>query len=127
MKITLEEITNSVSSIKKLSAFDFGMPKLNYKFINVVDTVEKESKKLIELRRKIIEKYRDNENKDEIIIPIDKIEDFNKEMNDAGALKIEIAWEAVDVFVDSLSGFTANDMKSIDGKFINIKENEHGN
>ena len=127
MKITLDEIANAVATIKKLSSFDFGTPKLNYKFINVVDTIEKENKKLIELRRKIIEKYRDDGNKDEIIIPLDKIEEFNKEMSQAGALKIEIAWETVDVFVDSLLGFTASDMKSIDGKFINIKENEHGN
>ncbi len=126
MKITLDEITNAVPSIKKLATFDFGTPKLNYKFINVVDAAEKESKKLIELRKRIIEKYRDHD-KDEIFIPVDKIEEFNKEMNDAGALEIEIAWESIDMLVDSLSGFTAIDMKCIDGKFINIKENEYGN
>lgn len=127
MKITLDEITNAVPSIKKLAAFDFGTPKLNYKFINVVDAAEEESKKLIELRKKIIEKYRDNDKKDEIFIPVDKLENFNKEMSEAGSLEIEISWEVVDMFVDSLSGFTANDMKCIDGKFINIKENEYGN
>lgn len=126
MKITLDEIMNAVPSIKKLAVFDFGTPKLNYKFINVVDSAERESKKLIELRKKIIEKYRDHD-KDEIFIPVEKIEDFNKEMNEAGALEIEIAWEMVDMFVNNLSGFTANDMKCIDGKFINIKENEYGN
>lgn len=55
MKITLNELTNSVQAVNKLSAFDFGTPKLNYKFMSVVETVEAESKKLIDLHRKVIE------------------------------------------------------------------------
>ena len=48
-------------------------------------------------------------------------------MNAAGNLEVEIVWDAVDVFIEGLTGFTASDMKCIDGKFINIKENDNGN
>lgn len=90
MKITLNELTNSVQAVNKLSAFDFGTPKLNYKFMSVVETVEAESKKLIDLHRKVIEKYRDKECKDSIVIPFENTAAFNDEMMSADNLAIEL-------------------------------------
>jgi len=121
MKISLEELANSTNAIKKLADFDFGEPALNYKFMSVLEAVESETKKFIELRKKIIEKYRDKDKTEDIFIPLEKAELFNNEMTETGSVETEISWDAVDADLSVLKGFTANDMRNLDGKFLNIK------
>lgn len=121
MKIKLEKIANSINSLRKLANVDLGTPTLNFKFMGVLSTVETEVKKYIELQKSIIEKYRDKEKKNDIIIPFESIDEFNKDMQEAGSIEIELEWETVDCRIDILKGFTANDMQASNGLFINIK------
>ncbi len=121
MKIKLEKIANSINSARKLANVDLGTPTLNFKFMGVLSTVETEVKKYIELQKNIIEKYRDKEKKNDIIIPFESIDEFNKDMQEAGSIEIELEWETVDCRIDILNGFTANDMQALNDLFINIK------
>lgn len=121
MKISLDKLADSARAIKKLADFDFGEPALNYKFMGVLETVDSETKKFMELRKKIIEKFRDKEKGEDIFIPFDQAEAFNKEMVAAGNVEIEINWDATDADLSMLKGFTANDMRCLDGSFLNIK------
>lgn len=121
MKIKLEKIANSINSARKLANVDLGTPTLNFKFMGVLSTVETEVKKYIELQKNIIEKYRDKEKKNDIIIPFESIDEFNKDMQEAGSIEIELEWETVDCRINILNGFTANDMQALNDLFINIK------
>lgn len=121
MKTTLEQLTNSLGAIKKLAGIDLGAPSLNYKFMSVISTAEAESKKHVELQKTIVEKYRDMSKTDDIYIPFENIDIFNKEMEEAGRIEVELKWDVIDCSIDALVGFSANDMKALDGIFINIK------
>lgn len=121
MKTNLQTIAKCTASVRKLADIDLGSPKENYRFMNVIHSVEEESKKFIELQRGIVEKYRDSEQKEDIYIPVESIESFNREMQEAGEIAVELDWDAVDCSIHLLNGFTANDMQCLDGVFINIK------
>lgn len=122
MKINLETLANGLSSIRKLAQFDLGDPKTNFKFMKVVTSVESEVNDYIKLRGKIVEKYRDKGFSEEIRIPLEGIEAFNKEMQKANEILVELNWDIIDCSIDSLKGFTANDMKYLNDNFISIKD-----
>lgn len=121
MKTNLQTIANCASALNKLAGIDLGSPKENYRFMEVINKAQSESKKFIELQRGIVEKYRDSEQKEDIYIPVESIESFNREMQEAGEIAVELDWDAVDCSIHLLNGFTANDMQCLDGVFINIK------
>ena len=121
MKINLETLANGLQSIRKLAQLDLGNPKTNFKFMGVVASVETEVKKYAELHNKIVEKYRDKSISEEIRIPLENIEAFNKEAQEASVIEVELDWDIIDCSIDGLKGFTANDMKCLNGTFINIK------
>lgn len=121
MKINLKTIADCSNAVKKLAAVDLGSPQENYRFMSVVRAVQDESKKFIDLQRNIVEKYRDQSKANELVIPFESIDAFNQEMLDAGEIEIAIDWDCVDCRIDMLTGFTAGEMQSLDGLFINIK------
>lgn len=121
MKTNLEKIANSIKAVKKLADVDLGSPTLNFKFMSVAVTADAETKKYIQLQKNIIEKYRDKTKKDDIVIPFDSVNDFNKDMREAGTIEVELGWEPIACKVDALAGFTANDMQTINGLYINIE------
>lgn len=121
MKTNLQTIANCASALNKLAGIDLGSPKENYRFMEVINKAQSESKKFIELQRNIVEKYRDSEQKEDIYIPACNIDLFNREMQESGEIEVEMDWDIVDCSINLLSGFTANDMKCLDGVFINIK------
>lgn len=121
MKINLEKLALCKQPLKKLGGVDLGSPAVNFKLMGIYSSVEAETEKYIELQKKIIEKYRSKEEKEEIIIPFDSVESFNCEMLQAGALEIELDWEIISCGIEMLAGFTANDMQALNGVFINIK------
>lgn len=126
MKITLTELTNCTNALRKLSEKDMGEPILNYRLMNVLDVCNAESKKFIDLQKKIIDKYKEQTNDDSIIIPTENINSFNTEMLDAGKIEIEIEWTAPKFNINDLAGFTAKDLKNLSGKFIEIEEVDNG-
>lgn len=126
MKITLTELTNCTNALRKLSEKDMGEPILNYRLMNILDVCNAESKKFIDLQKKIIDKYKENTTNDSIIIPTENINAFNKEMLDAGKIEIEIEWTAPKFNINDLAGFTAKDLKNLSGKFIEIEEVDNG-
>lgn len=121
MKITLETLANSFQSIKKLSSFDLGDPKTNFKFMGIVDEVEKAVEKYNKLRTDIFKKYGSKNGHNSYAIPIEKQDVFYKDLEAAGVIEIELEWDIIDCQLETLKSFTANDMKSLNGKFINIK------
>ena len=121
MKITLETLANCFQSIIKLSNFDLGDPKTNFRFMGVIDTIETQAKKYNKLRRDILEKYGNNDGSDYYAILPEKQDVCNKELNDLGAVEIDLDWDIIDRPIKSLKGFTAIDMKCLNGTFINIK------
>lgn len=126
MKITLTELTNCAGALRKLSEKDIGEPILNYRLMNILDVCNAESKKFIDLQKKIIDKYKDDTTNDSIIIPTENINAFNKEMIDAGKIEIELDWTAPKFNIKDLAGFTAKDMKCLADKFIEIEEVDNG-
>lgn len=126
MKITLTELTNCTNALRKLSEKDMGEPILNYRLMNVLDVCNAESKKFIDLQKKIIDKYKEQTTDDSIIIPTENINAFNKEMLDAGKIEIELDWTAPKFNIKDLAGFTAKDMKCLADKFIEIEEVDNG-
>lgn len=126
MKITLTELTNCTRALRKLSEKDMGEPILNYRLMNILDVCNAESKKFIDLQKKIIDKYKDDTTNDSIIIPTENINAFNKEMIDAGKIEIELDWTAPKFNIKDLAGFTAKDMKCLADKFIEIEEVDNG-
>lgn len=126
MKITLTELTNCAGALRKLSEKDMGEPILNYRLMNILDVCNAESKKFIDLQKKIIDKYKENTTNDSIIIPTENINAFNKEMIDAGKIEIELDWTAPKFNIKDLAGFTAKDMKCLTDKFIEIEEVDNG-
>ncbi len=126
MKITLTELTNCAGALRKLSEKDMGEPILNYRLMNILDVCNAESKKFIDLQKKIIDKYKDDTTNDSIIIPTENINAFNKEMIDAGKIEIELDWTAPKFNIKDLAGFTAKDMKCLADKFIEIEEVDNG-
>lgn len=126
MKITLTELTNCTVALRKLSEKDMGEPILNYRLMNILDVCNAESKKFIDLQKKIIDKYKDDTTNDSIIIPTENINAFNKEMIDAGKIEIELDWTAPKFNIKDLAGFTAKDMKCLADKFIEIEEVDNG-
>ena len=126
MKITLTELTNCAGALRKLSEKDMGEPILNYRIMNILDVCNAESKKFIDLQKKIIDKYKEQTTDDSIIIPTENINAFNKEMIDAGKIEIELDWTAPKFNIKDLAGFTAKDMKCLADKFIEIEEVDNG-
>ena len=126
MKITLTELTNCAGALRKLSEKDMGEPILNYRLMNILDVCNAESKKFIDLQKKIIDKYKEQTTDDSIIIPTENINAFNKEMIDAGKIEIELDWTAPKFNIKDLAGFTAKDMKCLADKFIEIEEVDNG-
>lgn len=121
MKITLEALVNGFQSIRKLSAFDLGDPKTNFRFMGVVDTAETQAEKYAKLRKDILEKHGDKLESGDYFIPPEKLETCNKELDDLNTIEIDLDWDIIDRPISSLKGFTANDMRCLNGKFINIK------
>lgn len=126
MKITLTELTNCTNALRKLSEKDMGEPILNYRLMNVLDVCNAESKKFIDLQKKIIDKYKEDTTDNSIIIPAESINDFNTEMLEAGKIEIELDWTAPKFNINDLAGFTAKDLKNLSGKFIEIEEVDNG-
>lgn len=126
MKITLTELTNCTNALRKLSEKDMGEPILNYRLMNVLDVCNAESKKFIDLQKKIIDKYKEDTTDNSIIIPTESINDFNTEMLEAGKIEIELDWTAAKFNINDLAGFTAKDLKNLSGKFIEIEEVDNG-
>lgn len=126
MKITLTELTNCVGALRKLSDKDMGEPMLNYKLMTVLDVCNSESKKFVDLQKKIIDKYKEDTTDNSIIIPTDSINNFNAEMLEAGKIEIELDWTAPKFNINDLAGFTAKDLKNLSGKFIEIAEVDNG-
>ena len=121
MKTTLETLVNSFQSIRKLSTLDLGSPKTNFRFMGVVASAETEIEKHSKLRKGILEKYGDKHNSDEYFIPNEKLDAFNKDIDELNAIEIDLDWDIIEIPISSFQGFTAYDMKCINGKFINIK------
>lgn len=124
MKINLETLANSLQSVRKLSTLDLGDPKTNFKFMGVVDTAETEAQKYEKLRRDILEKYGSKNGSNSYSIPVEKQTAFYKDIEALGTIEIELDWDIIACPIASLRGFTADDMKCINGKFINIVEGE---
>lgn len=121
MKIDLETLAIGFQSIRKLSAIDLGDPKTNFKFMGVVDTVETGVRKYDKQRLNIAEKYGIKNNSGDYFIPPEKLDACNKELDELGVIEIDLEWDIIDLPIESLKGFTPNDMKCLNGKIINIK------
>lgn len=123
MKLTLNDLVNSSNSIDKLSMLDLGSASLNFKFMGVVESVKDNVQKYYSLTQKAMEKYCDKENSKDgnYNIPRENIEKLNKELSDIADIETDIEWTPVEVTVEALGGFTAKDMRALNGKFITIR------
>lgn len=123
MKLTLNDLVNSNTAADKLAMLDLGTASLNFKFMGVVDEVKDNIKKYYSLTQKAMEKYCDKEKSEggRYSIPKENIEKLNKELSDIAEIETEVEWTPVEMAVEALNGFTAKDMKALNGKFITIK------
>lgn len=124
MKLTLNDLVNSSNSIDKLSMLDLGSASLNFKFMGVVESVKNNVQKYYSLTQKAMEKYCDKKKSKDgrYSIPTENVEKLNKELSDISNIEIDIDWTPVEAEVDRLTGFTAKDMQTLNGKFITIRE-----
>jgi len=82
MKIKLGELFTAYPSLIKLAQIDFPI-KISYMLLRYSKNIEEEFKILSEAREKIFRKYGNpDETGQSIVVPTEKMEEFNKEMMD---------------------------------------------
>lgn len=124
MKITLGKLSESFGAVEKLSAKDLGEPLLNFKLMNVLETIESSLKKHQKVCEGIIKKYSTEKSENGFIVQTDKIKLLNEELEKAANIEIDLDWKPIEADIKELKGFTAKDLKMLVGTFITIKESE---
>jgi len=124
MKITLEQINNTISAVKKLGRMDLGSVKDNYRLMKVSDDMMEESNKYLALYLKTMEKYGTPREDGDFNVPADSIENVYRELEEIAKIEVELDWEPIPAKLEMLRGFTAQDMKVLDGVFITIETEE---
>jgi uncharacterized membrane protein YheB (UPF0754 family) len=96
MEIALNEILKAKKAIEKLLNSDLPI-KTSYKLSKVIDQLNDEYNKIGEAQRKIMKKYGEEKEGDNVIVSPDKRDEFQKELDDFLKEKTVIDFQPISI------------------------------